>query len=208
MRDYELVLVVSPDVGDEGFPNTVDRVSKFIQERGGEVKEVDQWGRRRLAYPITRFNEGFYAVTHFSLEPGQLRALEGNLTLAEDVLRHLVVRYEEVPPPPPRRVPSRPLVEAGVAAREEAAPSPRRASGIGQEALVAAGEEPVASPGDSPLSPREEAAVAAGEEESVSPEGDAPVAAEAGPEPEEPEGYATTEPDASTEPDGSSEKEE
>ena len=96
MREYELVLVVSPDVGDEGFPATVDRVSKFINERGGEIKDVDQWGRRRLAYPIRRFTEGFYAVTHFSLEPAQVRALEGNLDLAEDVLRHLVVRQDEV----------------------------------------------------------------------------------------------------------------
>ena len=96
MRDYELVMLVSPDVGDEGFPGTVERVSKFIQERGGEVKNVDQWGRRRLAYPIRRFSEGFYAVTHFSLEPNEVRALEGNLDLAEDVLRHLVVRQDEV----------------------------------------------------------------------------------------------------------------
>jgi small subunit ribosomal protein S6 len=96
VREYELVLVVSPDVGDEGFPATVERVSKFINERGGAVKDVDQWGRRRLAYPIRRFTEGFYAVTHFSLEPTEVRALEGNLDLAEDVLRHLVVRQDEV----------------------------------------------------------------------------------------------------------------
>jgi small subunit ribosomal protein S6 len=161
LRDYELVLLVSPDVGDEGYLATVERVSKFIQERGGQVKDVDQWGRRRLAYPIRRFNEGFYAVTHFGLEPTELRALESNLGLAEDVLRHLVVRQEEAP-----------------------LPAPRRASRIGQEALVAAGQEPLASPEDSPLTPREEAVVAAGEEESVSPEGEPPVAAEAAPEPE------------------------
>ena len=96
MRDYELVMVVSPDVGDEGFPTTVERVSNFIQERGGDVKDVDQWGRRRLAYPIGRYSEGFYAVTHFSLEPNEVRSLEGNLDLAEDVLRHLVVRQDEL----------------------------------------------------------------------------------------------------------------
>ena len=99
MRDYELVMVVSPEVGDEGFPSTVDRINEFIKERGGEVKlvDVDQWGgRRRLAYPIRRFTEGFYAVTQFSLDPQAVRALEGNLDMAEDVLRHLVVKVEEV----------------------------------------------------------------------------------------------------------------
>jgi small subunit ribosomal protein S6 len=99
VRDYELVLVVSPEAGDEGFPTTLDRVTSFIQERGGEIKDVDPWGRRRLAYPIGRHTEGFYAVTHFSLEPDQVRALEGNLDLAEDVLRHLVVRQDPLPAP-------------------------------------------------------------------------------------------------------------
>lgn len=120
MRDYELVLLVSPDVGDEGFPTTVERVSKFIQERGGEIRDVDQWGRRRLAYPITRFTEGFYAVTHFSIEPTELRALEGNLGLAEDVLRHLVVRQEEAPVVAQKEAPLSPQEEVPVSPQEEA----------------------------------------------------------------------------------------
>ena len=95
MRDYELVLVVTPEVGDEGLPATIDRVHGFIQERGGEVKQVDQWGKRRLAYPIRRQAEGYYVITQFALEPQSVRALEGNLDLAEDVLRHLVTRVEE-----------------------------------------------------------------------------------------------------------------
>ncbi len=96
MRDYELVFVVSPEAGDESIPATVERVHGFIQEHGGAVKEVDEWGKRRLAYPIKRQTEGFYVVTQFSIEPDELRALEGNLDLAEDVLRHLVTRQEEV----------------------------------------------------------------------------------------------------------------
>ncbi len=96
MRDYELVMVVDPEVGDEGLPGTVDRVHGFIQERGGEIKNVDQWGRRRLAYPIKRKQEAYYVITHFSFDPQGIRALEGNLDLAEDVLRHLVTRIEEV----------------------------------------------------------------------------------------------------------------
>jgi len=96
VRDYELVLVVTPEVGDEGLPATVDRVHGFIQERGGEVKQVEQWGKRRLAYPIRRQAEGYYVITQFALEPQSVRALEGNLDLAEDVLRHLVTRVEEI----------------------------------------------------------------------------------------------------------------
>ena len=79
MRDYELVLVVSPEAGDEGSPRP-STAYRFIQERGGEIKEVDQWGRRRLAYPIGRYSEGFYAVTHFSLEPDRSARSRATLT--------------------------------------------------------------------------------------------------------------------------------
>jgi small subunit ribosomal protein S6 len=96
LRDYELTLVVSPDVGDENLPATVERLSALIQDRGGEVKNVDQWGRRRLAYPIGKAAEGFYVVIQFGIEPAEIKALEGNLRMAEDVLRHLVVKLEEV----------------------------------------------------------------------------------------------------------------
>ncbi|MCH8051344.1 MAG: 30S ribosomal protein S6 [Chloroflexi bacterium] len=95
MRDYELVLVVSPEGGEEDFPATVDRVHDLIKERGGEVKNVDRWGRRRLAYPIERITEGYYCITQFTLDPQAVREIENSLDLAEDILRHLVVRMDE-----------------------------------------------------------------------------------------------------------------
>jgi small subunit ribosomal protein S6 len=98
LRDYELVVVLAPSVGDEGFPATIERINGVIQANGGEIKNVDQWGRRRLAYPIRRNLEGFYAVTLFAAEPSAIRPLEANLDLAEDVLRHLVIKIEHVKP--------------------------------------------------------------------------------------------------------------
>jgi small subunit ribosomal protein S6 len=95
LRDYELVMIVSPDVADEAVPATVERVQEFIAEQGGQVKEVTAWGRRRLAYPIDGFREGSYVVAQLGLDPQRVRALEDNLRLAEDVIRHLVVKLEE-----------------------------------------------------------------------------------------------------------------
>jgi small subunit ribosomal protein S6 len=95
LRDYELVVVLSPDVGDDGFPSTVERIKTFIEGSGGQIKTVDAWGKRRLAYPIRRHLDGYYAVTHFSADPQAIRPLEANLDLSEDVLRHLVVKVEE-----------------------------------------------------------------------------------------------------------------
>jgi small subunit ribosomal protein S6 len=95
LRDYELVMIVSPEVADEAIPATVERVQQFIAEQGGEVKEVNPWGRRRLAYPIERHREGSYVVAQLTLDPQRLTALEENLKLSEDVIRHLVVKLEE-----------------------------------------------------------------------------------------------------------------
>ncbi len=96
MRDYEIVLVVSPEGGDDGFTAAVERVSQFIKDQGGEVTNVDPWGIRKLAYPINRHMEAFYAVTEFKLEPSAVSALEDELGRAEDVLRHIVARQDEV----------------------------------------------------------------------------------------------------------------
>src|SRR2546422_4844234 len=85
-------MVLNPALGDEGVPATVERVSGFIQERGGEVTQVDQWGKRRLAYPIRSQLEAYYVVTQFKMDPQAVRALAGNLELAGDGMRHLGVR--------------------------------------------------------------------------------------------------------------------
>ena len=93
MRDYELVVVISPDVPD--VEATVNHFQQFILDRGGEVQQVDRWGRRKLAYPIQRYLEGDYVVTKFRLEPSRIRDLEDSLRLSEDVIRHLVVKLGE-----------------------------------------------------------------------------------------------------------------
>jgi small subunit ribosomal protein S6 len=95
LHDYELVMIVSPEIADEAVPATVERVQQFIAEQGGEVKGVDPWGRRRLAYPIAKHREGSYVVAQLSLDPQRLSALEENLKLSDDVIRHLVVKLEE-----------------------------------------------------------------------------------------------------------------
>ena len=95
MHDYEMVMIISPDVPEEEVPGTIEKVGQFITGRGGEVAEVDRWGRRKLAYPIRRYTEGNYVLTQFKLDPTQVADLEASLELTEEVIRHLVVRREE-----------------------------------------------------------------------------------------------------------------
>lgn len=92
LRDYEMVFIISPEVGDEDVSATIEKVNRFITERGGTVTEVNQWGRRKLAYPIRKNWEGNYVLTQFKLEPAKSRELKESLRASEEILRHLLVR--------------------------------------------------------------------------------------------------------------------
>jgi small subunit ribosomal protein S6 len=94
LHQYELVTILSPQLDEEEVPATVDRINRFIENRGGQVAETNQWGRRRLAYPIDRFNEGNYVVTQLALNAPDAAELEANLRISEDVIRHLLVRTD------------------------------------------------------------------------------------------------------------------
>lgn len=106
MREYELMYLLSPELPEDEMTAATERVSSLITNRGGEITKVDTWGRRRLAYPIRRHMDGYYTVLRFNFEPGQTVDLDRNLRLTEQVLRHIIVHAEDVPPPRTiRRVP-------------------------------------------------------------------------------------------------------
>jgi len=95
LRDYELVVIISPEVVEEDIPATIEKINRFIAERGGSVTEVHQWGRRKLAYPIKHFMEGNYVLTQFKMDPRLTAELEASLGISEEILRHLLVRLDE-----------------------------------------------------------------------------------------------------------------
>ena len=93
-RDYELVVIISPEAEEEAIESVIDRVSRFITENGGAVSSVDRWGKRRLAYPIKHFMEGSYVLARFKLRPKLSKELEASLQISEEVLRHLLTKVE------------------------------------------------------------------------------------------------------------------
>jgi small subunit ribosomal protein S6 len=95
MRDYELMVVLTPELDDEGVTTTTERVTSLVTARGGEVVEVQPWGRRRLAYPIRNLRDGFYAVAKLKLSPDAAEPLDRSLKLTDPVIRHLLVRLDE-----------------------------------------------------------------------------------------------------------------
>ena len=96
MRDYEMMVVLSPTLDEAGLEASQERLKTLITNRGGEVVSVEPWGRRRLAYQLKGFREGFYAVIRFKLRPEETDPLDRSLRLTESLIRHLVVQLETV----------------------------------------------------------------------------------------------------------------
>ena len=94
-RDYELVVILSPEIADDVVGESLDRLSQNVTGRGGEVVDVNHWGRRRLAYPIKSHFEGNYVISQIKLEPARVAELESSLRISEEVLRHMIIQAGE-----------------------------------------------------------------------------------------------------------------
>jgi len=97
LREYELVYILKPTIADDQISGSIDKVSQMVNARGGEVYEVIQtppWGKRRLAYSIERFTDGFYVVNHMRLDPTTADDFERMLKISDDVIRHILVRMD------------------------------------------------------------------------------------------------------------------
>ena len=95
MQGYEIVTIVDPQIADEDVPKTSEKINEFITSRGGSIARVQRWGRRRLAYPLQRHTEAHYLLTTFALEPQHASELEADLVLAQEVLKHMVIKVDE-----------------------------------------------------------------------------------------------------------------
>ena len=94
-RSYELGFIIPSNVQEAETKAVIEQVKTWIKDFGGEVTNVDYWGRRRLAYPIEDFREGYYVFFKMDYPTTRLTDLERNLKLHDQVLRHLVVRLDE-----------------------------------------------------------------------------------------------------------------
>ena len=92
--DYELVLVISPDITEEEHESRIENVSQFITGKGGTISDIDRWGKRSLACPIRHYIEGSYVLAKFKLRPEFGKELEAGLRISEEVLRHLLIRLD------------------------------------------------------------------------------------------------------------------
>ncbi len=98
MRTYELAIVADPRLTDEEFVTLVDDTKQLISTRGGECVREESWGKRKLAYPISKLTEGRYTFLHLQVEPAKaalLAEVELRLKQNEKILRFLTVRTDQ-----------------------------------------------------------------------------------------------------------------
>jgi len=95
VRAYELMLIVNPDLEEEATDAVIERTSNLIQRGGGEVTNINKWGKRRLAYEIRGNTEGFYVVIDFNADDETTTEVERVLKITEEVVRFLLVRKND-----------------------------------------------------------------------------------------------------------------
>ncbi len=104
LRPYEVMIILDADLEEETNRASVERWLQLIEARGAERGHVDVWGKRRLAYEIKRKTEGWYVVFQAKAEPAAMEELSRVLSLADEVVRHKVLRIPEKVYGPPKAV--------------------------------------------------------------------------------------------------------
>ena len=94
MRNYEVMFVIDPALEDAKKDATVESVQSIIAA-DGEVGKVDVWGMRKLAYPIDKKEEGYYAVVEFQGNPTLPKELDRRLKISDNVIRHIIINKDE-----------------------------------------------------------------------------------------------------------------
>ena len=95
MNKYELALVVSAKIEDDARAAVVEKAKEYITRAGGTVTEVEEWGKKKLAYDIQKMSEGFFYFIQFDAESNVPALVEQDVRIMDNVLRFLCVRKDE-----------------------------------------------------------------------------------------------------------------
>ena len=94
MNKYELALVVDAKIEEDARVATVEKAKDYVTKFGGTITEVEEWGKKKLAYEIQKMKEGFYYFIHFEAESTVPAEVEQRIRIMDNVLRYLCVKQE------------------------------------------------------------------------------------------------------------------
>ncbi|KIL49212.1 30S ribosomal protein S6 [Jeotgalibacillus soli] len=95
MRKYEIMYIIRPDVDDEQKKAVVDRFAEILTSNGAEIIESKEWGKRRLAYEINDYRDGFYQIVKINSGSEAINEFDRLAKISEDIVRHMAIREEE-----------------------------------------------------------------------------------------------------------------
>lgn len=94
MNKYEGIIIFKPDLSDEERNADFDRIQEVIKQNGS-VSEVDEWGKRKLAYEINYITEGYYVLVNFEADPAHISEVERRCRLTDSVIRYMFVNKDK-----------------------------------------------------------------------------------------------------------------
>ncbi len=97
MRPYETMIIFDAELEEPAISGVLERAVEIVRTNGGTPGPVDRWGKRTLAYEMRHKREGYYVVAEFSAEPKAAAELDRFLVLADEVMRHKIVRLPDKP---------------------------------------------------------------------------------------------------------------
>jgi len=95
MRDYEIMTIHRPELAEDEIDKKVTELESYLSEKGAKVTKRDLWGKRRFAYEIDHLSEGYYSVLAFQSETETINDFDRMLSLADEIIRHKIVRVDD-----------------------------------------------------------------------------------------------------------------
>ncbi|MDY0404133.1 30S ribosomal protein S6 [Virgibacillus sp. 179-BFC.A HS] len=95
MRKYEIMYIIRPDMEEEAQKELIERFNKILTDNGAEIEKVDEKGKRRLAYEINKYRDGYYVVVNFSSDDAAVNEFDRQAKFSEDIIRHIAVREDD-----------------------------------------------------------------------------------------------------------------
>ena len=94
MVKYEGVFILKPNMEEEENKSQIERIKSIIEDNGGKIDNLDEWGQRRLAYEIKKNKEGYYTIINFQAETDLVNELDRTSKINENIIRHMIIREE------------------------------------------------------------------------------------------------------------------
>ncbi|MFL0197929.1 30S ribosomal protein S6 [Clostridium sp. WILCCON 0269] len=95
MSKYETIFILHPSLDEEAYKSNVEKFKGVIENGGGVIENVDNWGKRKLAYEIKKVNEGYYTLINFSADPMLPKELDRVFRITDTIVRHIIVKDEK-----------------------------------------------------------------------------------------------------------------